>query len=324
MNPARTPPKGLSSSDTNLNRPITSSVGPIPASKITMRANSKRGRVEDSDECKGDECNSFDMFRNEMKDMLSNWMKQHDKKLEKLDKGLAKLDNLEMGISDIKTGMKLSNDEIEKSLGVLSAQMKDLDIKIDSLDREWISTRAKVEELEERTESIERVIRKTSLEIRGVPKKKKEKREDLLNMVNCLIKSVGSDCSNEIKDIYRLPSKANATTSAVVAEFTNTFAKDKLLKVIKQYNTSRPGSQINTRHIGLEGPEMTLFISEHLTPKAKRLLFLARDFARTENYQYCWIANGRIFLGKKEGDKYTIVRNENTFQQLRESYKIDN
>ncbi|KAH9644043.1 hypothetical protein HF086_004304 [Spodoptera exigua] len=169
MNPICTPPKGLSSSDTNLNRPITAST---PAPNITMRSNSKRVRLEDDDEC-----STFDIFREEMKEMLSTWMKQQDKKLEKLDKGLAKLDNLEKGLCDIKIGIKSCTDEIEKSLEELSAQVKDLDKKIDSLDRERMNTRAKIEELEERFEGLERVIRKTSLEIRGVPKKRKKKKK---------------------------------------------------------------------------------------------------------------------------------------------------
>lgn len=318
MNPTRTPPQGLSASDSNINRSVISS-SLTPATNVTMRVNSKRIRLDD------DDCNIFDMFKDEIKDMLSNWMKQQDEKLEKLDKGLSKLGNLEKGLGEIKTGLQASNDEIEKSLGELSAQIKDLDKKIDILDHERINIRAKIEDLEEKSEGLERIIRKTCIEIRGVPKKKKEKKEDLLNMVTSLMKNVRSDCSTqEIKDIYRLPSKANATTSAVVTEFTNTFAKDKFLREAKQYNISQPGRQINTKHLGLEGPEMSLFVSDHLTSKAKRLLFLARDFARSENFQYCWIANGRILLRKKEGDKYTVVKSENTFQQLRETYKDSN
>lgn len=317
MNMMRSPPQaGMSVSDPNINRTVSVSSISSPATNITMRNNPKRVRLDDT------ECTIFDMFKDEMNEMMRNWMKQQDEKLDKLVRGISRLENFEKGLSDIKSGIESSNNEIEKALGELSAQIKDLDKKIGILDSERKNTCAKIFELEEKNESIERVMRKTCIEIRGVPKRKREKKEDLLDMVNNLINNIGIDYSQkEIKDIYRLPSKENALTATIVTEFTNTFIKEKVLKGAKIYNTVQPGRQINTKLLGLEGTETILFVSDHLTSKAKRLHFLAKDFARSENYQYCWIANGRIFLRKKEGDKYVVVKNEHTFQQLQESYK---
>ncbi|KAJ8704310.1 hypothetical protein PYW08_013034 [Mythimna loreyi] len=218
MNTIRSPPQGLSASDSNINRSTTTCLMTSPKSNVTMRASSKRIRLD------VDDCNMFDLFKEEMKDMLSNWMKRQDEKMDKLNKGLDKLGVLEEGLSEIKTRLKSSNDEIEKSFGELSAQIKDLDRKIDMLDRERITTQAKLEELEEKSESLDRVIRKTCIEIRGVPKKKKEKKDDLLSMVISLTKSIGSEWSSSyIKDVYRLPSKASATTSTMVIEYSIRF-----------------------------------------------------------------------------------------------------
>lgn len=320
MSLPRSPPTGgLSTSDPNINSSVSGSSTSTAAPNVTLRGNNKRGRLDDS------ECSSFDLFKVEMMEMLDNWKKQQDVKLDKLDSRPAKFECLEKGLSKIKTGIKSSNDEIEKSLVELSAQITDLDKKIDNLETERINTRAKIAELEEKNENLERTIRKTCIEIRGVPKKKKEKKEDLHTMVASLLKNTGIDYSpNDIKDIYRLPSKENALTATIVTEFTNTFIKEKFLKGAKLYNTLQPGRHLNSGLLGLEGPETTLFISDHLTSKAKRLHFLARDFAKSENFQYCWIANGRVFLRKKEGEKYAVVKNENTFQLLRETYKSKN
>lgn len=310
MNTVRTPPHGFSTSDPNISRSVNNQ--PMLQSNVTTRGNSKRARLHE------DDGNSFDLFREEIKEMISDWISQQNLRLGNLEKNLSQLNEHSCGI-------KASNNGIEKSLEDISIQMKDLDRKMDMLEGERKNTRAKIAELEERSESLERFVRKTSIEIRGVPKKKKERKEELLSMVTSLIKTTGIEYSPyDIKDIYRLPSKENATTSTIVTEFSNNFFKEKFLSSAKQFNSTQRGRQLNTRHLGLDGPEMTLFISEHLTPKAKRLHFLARDFARTEQFQYCWIANGRVFLRKKEGEKYTVVKNENTFQQLRGMYGSNN
>ena len=310
MNPNRTPPQGFSNSDPNINMSVSGQ--PTPQSNVTKRCNSKRARVEDGDG------NSFELFREEIKDLLADWFSQQNLRLGTLEKKLSE-------INKHYSGIKSSNNGIEKSLEDISAQMKDLDRKMDMLEGERNYTRAKIAELEERSESLERFVRKTSVEIRGVPKRKKEKKEELLSMVSSLIKTTGLEYSPyDIRDIYRLPSKENATTSTIVTEFSSNFFKDKFLSSVKQYNSAQRGRQLNTSHLGIDGPEATLFVSEHLTSKAKRLHFLARDFARSEQFQFCWITNGRIFLRKKEGDKYTVVRNEGTFQNLREMYKSSN
>lgn len=151
----------------------------------------------------------------------------------------------------------------------------------------------------------------------------KETKSDLYNMVNKIYNAMGIEYSlPNLRDVYRLPSKASISYSTVVTDFSNTLIKDKFLRAVKAYNKDHAEKQLNTYHLGLEGAENPIYISDHLTPKAKRLLFLARDYAKTENYSYCWSTNGKVFLRKKEGVPLIVIKSEDTLQELKEKTKV--
>lgn len=299
----RTPPKSLSVSDPNLNR--TEPDFAAPSMNVTVRPNSKRVCLEDSVAT-----DKFEQFKLDIMDMLTLKLTPLFTRLDCVEKCLL---NITQQNSDIIS----SNGEIEKTLSFLKNQVIESDAKICMLEKEINYTRISIADIEEKSENLERFIRKTSVEIRGFPIAKKESKADLLNQTSSLMKLISVESLNEIRDVYRLPFKASASTSTVVVEFSNIFAKEKFLRGAKLYNSDHRTCRLDSSHLGLTGPASTLFFSEHLTNKSKRLHFLARDFAASENYRFCWIANGRIFLRKEEGAKYILVKNESTLAQLR-------
>lgn len=308
MQALRSPLKGFSCSDSNINR---AGIDPTiaPTTNITTRNNTKRVRLEQDvdDDCE----DNLSQFKSDIMDLITKMLTPISTRLDSVEKSL-------LDIKKQNVNIQSSNNEIEKSLDFLSHQIKEVEKKMDGLERERLNTQMQITELEEKNESLERIIRKTSVEIKGVPKRKKEDKQDLLSMVNTLMKTVELEVSpSDVKDIFRLPSKETAITSALVLEFSNTFIKDKFLKSTRKYNSFHKPSQLNSSHLGISNTDTPLFFSDHLTTKAKRLHFLARDFAQKENFRFCWITNGRIFLRKKEGDRHILVKNENTLQQLR-------
>ncbi|XP_047020914.1 uncharacterized protein LOC124630914 [Helicoverpa zea] len=299
----RTPPKLLSVSDTNLNRAESEPL--IPGMNITVRSNAKRVCMEDSVVT-----DKFEQFKLDLMEQFTAMLAPLITRLDSVEKSLC---NITQQNNDIRS----SNVEIEKSLDFLMNQISESETKIRNLEEKINTTQISIAEIEEKSENIERFIRKTSIEIRGVPATKKESKEDLLNQISNLMKFIGINSCNEIKDIYRLPYKSSSITTTVVVEFTNIFAKEKFLRFTKQYNSENQACKLNSTHLGITGTPTPLYFSDHLTPKSRRLHFLARDFAATEKYRFCWIANGRIYLRKEEGAKYILVKNDNTIAQLR-------
>lgn len=290
----RTPPKTLSTSDPNLN--------------VTKRGNSKRVRLEDDTEF-----DKLEQLKEEIIEMFSAIIAPLSSRLQGVEKSLH-------DIIEQNTEIKSSNCEIEKSLTFLSGQIKDFEGKIVGLEKDCNTTKASIADLEERHELLDRTMRKTSAEIRGVPKRKKENKLDILNSIKNLMKTINLEsATSDVIDVYRLPSKETSSTSTIIVEFSNIFIKENFLRSTKQYNKDNKSSRLNATHLFPEEPAVPIYFSEYLTNKAKRLHFLARDFAQTEKYKFCWITNGRIFLRKEEGANYIHVKNEDIFQQIREN-----
>ncbi|XP_037961667.2 uncharacterized protein LOC119690504 [Plutella xylostella] len=276
--------------------PLSASAPNIP--KLTDGKAKKRQRLDDDDGV-----NDFKSFKDEMREMLASMMEQQSARFERLEKNVA---DIKGQTSEIKT----SNTDIEKSLDFLSAQVIDIEKKISSFEDEKKKLNVKVAEIDERVDALERNTRKTCIEIRSVPKAVRESKQDLFNSIAKIATTLSMEnLPTYIRDAYRLPSKDTAQTATVVVEFSNALTKETFLKTVKSFNKTNKNAQLNASHLGYSGTN-PIFISEHLSPKNKRLHFLAREFAKRENFRFCWISNGRVFLRKDEGYKYILVKNE--------------
>lgn len=270
---------------------------------VTQRDKRRRISIETHDD--------LTAFRIEMKDLFENFVTNVNRRI----------DGLEKHIFDVKSNMTTissSNKDIETSINFVSEQLHAVEAKINNLEEERKSLTLHISSLEEKCEDIQRNMTKTCIEIRNVPKNPNEGKTELFEMVHKLSSflSINLDKSN-VRDVYRIPNKTNKEMGTLIVEFCNTLTKANVLGAIKKLKKENHSNQLNSRALGISNPTTTIYISEHLTPKARRLHSLARDFAKRENYNFCWIANGRVFLRTKEGQPYTVVRNEAHLNSLR-------
>lgn len=227
----------------------------------------------------------------------------------------AKFNNLQSNINAILDQHKSFRDSID----FISKQYDDLKDKIDTLETERRSNHEYIHSLETKIENLERNLLVTSLEFRSIPMKPKETKEDLIS----LIKTTGNalnipiNCS-DIKNVYRLPSKKPNTIRPIIVDFTSTILKDKILNATKTLNKQR-STRLTTSVLKIDSSATPVYISESVTPKTKRLHFLAREFASARKYDYCWITNGKIYLRKKEGANLVRIQTESDLRKLEEN-----
>lgn len=105
----------------------------------------------------------------------------------------------------------------------------------------------------------------------------------------------------DVRDMYRVPNRKDPAKFTIIMELSDTLVKSKFLTSAKRFNKTK---EFKVLHLGITNDSSPLFLSESLTAKSRYLHFLARDFARTEKYKFCWISNGNIFLKKQEGSAY--------------------
>lgn len=86
--------------------------------------------------------------------------------------------------------------------------------------------------------------------------------------------------------------------------------KNRVIQNAKLYNKRKGDNKLNTTAIGIQGNPTPIYLSESLTPKNRRLYYLAREFAKSHNYTYCWTTYGKVYLRKTEGSPHIYLREE--------------
>ncbi|XP_059054943.1 uncharacterized protein LOC131848986 [Achroia grisella] len=230
----------------------------------------------------------------DIKNMMSEWKESQNTILNKLvaDVAVIKLQNSEI---------KESNKDIEKSLEFISYQYEDMRRKVELLENERKCHITQIAVLKNKVEEMQRTLKSSSIEIR--------------NLLILKIAINASVSNKDIKDVVVLNERGDKST--IVAEFTTSVLKYDVIRSAKEYNKKNPSNRLNTTHIGLDGQISAIYISESLTRKARRLFYLARDVAKSENCKYCWSNNGKIYLRKSEDSRHIEIKDETQLTELK-------
>ena len=209
--------------------------------------------------------------------------------------------------------------ELKDSMELMSNKHDEFLVKIVSLEKERKADRLLIQELEEKLETLERKSRSTGIEIRNIPKQNDETKEKLCSEVIKLGKTLNVEIDgSKIQDIYRLKSKDSS--NPVIVNLTTVLLKDSVLRAAKHFNKSKPREEkLNTTHINSKYQPKPLYIAETLTQKNQRLYFLARQFQKSHGYNFCWTANGIVYLKNTEGSAHIRINTDADINKLRNS-----
>ena len=266
-----------------------------PPNFVSQR--SKRAREPDYE---SDFCN----FKEEVKSFISSLITAQNEEIKRMSSTL-------MEIRDI-------NNNIETAMASLSAQNEELRKKVEQLEIRSKKDEDQIILLEDKIEDLQRGTRKSSFEIKNVPKINKETTDDLITMVKHLSKEIKYPIEqSDIKDIFRVPSKrSDAKTGPIIIELTSAISKTDFLKSARNFNR-RNKDKLCARHLGFKTGEYTpIYVSEQLTAKGARLHFLARDLAKSKDYKYCWTAFGQVCIRKDDSSPKIIIKSEMQVNKL--------
>lgn len=223
-----------------------------------------------------------------------------------------------MEVTNTLKSLQQTTSNIEQCVSLLTLQNEEFQKKIEKLETQSKKDREYINILEDKIEDLQRTSRKTSLEIKNVPRKPSENRDDLISMITSLSKNIDLDlCARDIKDIFRTqPRNDSEKNPPIILELGSTILKSDLLKKSKQFYTKNK-CKLQAKHLGITMSEDTpIYVSEQLTAKGARLFFLARDLAKSNGYRYCWTTFGRVFIRKDDTSKIICIQSEPQVHQL--------
>ncbi|KAJ8726708.1 hypothetical protein PYW08_015105 [Mythimna loreyi] len=199
-------------------------------------------------------------------------------------------------------------DELRLTFDMMSEKLNNLTSRVEHLESERGESMSYIATLETKIENMEQGSRSTCLEIRNIPVEKTENKTTLLKTVLHTSKIIKCEMNSyDIKDIFRIKSKDPAHKTMIV-NFTTVLRKEEFLEKYRKHNMN--SFKLTTEHLKIGGPAKPIFISENLSSRNKRLFFLARGVANTNNYKFCWVKHGKIFVREKEGSKHIHVKTE--------------
>lgn len=267
-----------------------------PISRYTHQRN-KRSRPHDLED-------EFNAFKSEIKDMITKLLAPQVEELKKIT------------ITQVKIAQ--TNANIENSIAFLAAKNEELEAKVKELEKRAKTDKEHIIMLEEKFEDLQRGYRKTTIELKNVPKNPKETKDHLMGMVTTLSKNIMCNIKrDDIRDIYRVQGKRDANTNTpIIVELSSTVQKAELLLMCRAFNIKNK-EKLRTKHLGFTlNEEIPVYVSEQLTAKGARLFFVARDLAKTKGYKFCWTSYGRVYIRENESSPVILVKSEAQVQSL--------
>lgn len=256
----------------------------------------KRKRTETSD-------GQITAFMSEMRALFTDLKEKQDQKMEKIYSA----------IEEIKT----QNNDIRASVEFLSIKYDTLLNEIHDVKEECKENQNYTMALEEKIDKLEKNARSTCIEIKNIPVNSSESKDCLIKNLRDLgqVLSVPIQ-AHDVKDVFRIGSK-DPKNKIIIAEFTSSLMKEQIIRMYRKFN--KGPSKLSTENLKLSGPAKPIFISENLTAKMKRLFYLAREFAKSNGYSYCWSSNGKIFIREKEGAPLHLVKEESDLNLIKKN-----
>lgn len=214
------------------------------------------------------------------------------------------------------TSIQSQNQAIQMSMENMTRIQQQLLSKMDGLERENLEYKTRIIQLERKLDDLEKKSVSTSLEIRNLPKQKDENKISLVSTIKkiCLSLAVPEPLADmEIRDIFR------TKPETIVVDFTTTTRKENVIQHYINFNKTKREQKeplLNSDHLSLPGPTRPIYISDHLTSKARRLFYLARENVKNKKLVAAWTSYGRIYVKKDEGSTPIRITEESVLQQV--------
>lgn len=256
---------------------------------------------------KFNEVAEFQASIDEIKSLFENFQQQQHLKLDQLNSAMC---TIQERTEDIKKDLQFVSDKYDTFLERMSR-----------LEQENSKNKKTIEYLESKIEVLERNSRASSIEINNIPRDRNENKESLRSIVKSIGNIIGQPINDlDVYDVYRIKTKIESK-NPVIIQFTTTFMKNNLIKKCRTFNKDNYNNKLNTSHIQLAATSQSqpIYIDEFLTPAAKKLRYMVKNFKNEQGYHSYWNSYGKIYIKEKESSRPLRIDSEEDLLTLKKS-----
>lgn len=216
-------------------------------------------------------------------------------------------------VSALKNSMDFINAEFED----IKSTLKTSSVLTKQLEKENVTLRAKLADLDSRIGQMEQHSRSNNLEIQCVPE---FRNENLVSTIMQLSKVVESNTSeSDIQHCTRIAKlKANSDRPrSIVVQFARPAVRDGLLAAVAKYNKAHKTDKLNSGDLGIAGEKKPIYVVEHLSATNKSLHAAARVKAKELKYKFVWVKHGKIYVRRDEDSEHTHIKDIESVNSLK-------
>ncbi|CAB3248145.1 unnamed protein product [Arctia plantaginis] len=267
-----------------------------------------------------------------LQETLSNWKSEQDAHISelletqstlitKLASDIGEIMNQNTHIKNSNAEISRQNTELVQTISFLNDKFEDMKKELEGLKKERSEHNMYIQNLEQKMHDLQCKSRSSSIEIRNIPQEEGETSTKLITAVSRIGEALGVPLpESALRDTYRLPGKSTGTsnTRPLIVEFSSVLLKQKVLSAVRSLNKNKDtvNNTLNTSVIGIGNERRPIYITEQLLPSQRKLFYQAREFAKRNDFKFCWITNGNIYLRKKEGDNHFLINSINRLHEL--------
>lgn len=204
-------------------------------------------------------------------------------------------------------------DKLLKTTVENSAQIKDLQTKVNALEAENQSLKKKLNDVETENLQIQARLRIDTVEIHGIPP---TPTENVYEVIESVAKAAGINniSSSDISLAHRVPTKRDKNKTFIVAQFISRRKKIELLTAAREKKLKLGDIRQN---VPVTEASKNIYVNEQWSQKQKELYSACKDRATLHNFQIVRARNGKVFVKKnKETSNFIIVEHMNELDKI--------
>ncbi|KAJ8723218.1 hypothetical protein PYW08_003130 [Mythimna loreyi] len=206
--------------------------------------------------------------------------------------------------ADLKSSFQTQFDDMAKKFGVKIENMEQRILHLEKVQGQVEELRAKLDRMDDETESREQWLRSNNVEIKGIPQ---SLNENLFEMVTKIGQKINYPISKtQINFISRVPTREKDHIKPIIVGFCNRYVKEDFIAAARYESKS---TTLIASHIGLPGKNK-IFINDHLTLRNKMLLSKTKKAAAETDFRYVWVKHAKIHARKTDTSPVITVKTE--------------
>lgn len=195
----------------------------------------------------------------------------------------------------------------------LKETIKDLKNEVQDVKKEAILIKTEntvlkneIENLKSEITELQQYSRRSNLEISGLPE---IENENINETVDKVLSSLDVSKPHNIIVSHRVPTSRKDRHKSIIVQFATKNQRDVCITAAKTKHLL--ASDINTRF-----DTSPIYVNEHLAPAVKKLLFQSKVFKKDNNFKFCWVKEGKVFLRKNENSRVYRIRKDTDLKEI--------